>query len=121
MLPDTDAAGILFFGNYIKLAHHTYELFMVSIDYDLKYILDEADELILIVHTEADYKNSLWLNDDFWIELTVEKIGRTSFELQYNFYKEDELMAVVKTVHVAVSKESKKPVALTEKLKSGLT
>ncbi len=86
-LPDTDAAGILFFGNYIKLAHIIYEEFMTEIDFSLKYIIEDADCLILIVHTEADYKKSLYLGDKFKLSLQVSKIGRTSFELSYiNFH-----------------------------------
>ena len=120
-LPDTDAAGILFFGNYFKLAHVIYEEFMTEIDYSLRYVLDEADNLILIVHSEADYKKSLYLGDKFQISLQVTKIGNSSFELSYTFADSNEnIVASVKTVHVVVSKEKSKPTRIPETLKEKL-
>lgn len=121
-LPDTDAAGILFYGNYFRLAHEAYEDFMDNIDFGLAYVLNDAEILILIAHAEADYKTSLRLGDEYTIAMRVEKIGRTSFELRYRFLDDNgELAASLKTVHVSVSKETEKPVELPESLKKGLS
>ncbi len=120
-LPDTDAAGILFFGNYVKIAHILYEEFMIEIDFSLRYIIDNSEFLILIVHSESDYKKSLYLGDKFNVTLQVTKIGNTSFELTFNFSdNEDNKIASVKTVHVVVSKEKNKPIRIPEKLKEQL-
>ena len=121
MLPDTDAAGILFFGNYYKLAHQAYEIFMENIEYSLAYILNEADILLLIVHSECDYKRSLNLGDRFTVELNVEKTGKTSFSLFYRFFTPDkQLIAELKTIHVAIDKIKKRPVKLPDRLKKEL-
>lgn len=121
-LPDTDAAGILFYGNYFRLAHEAYEAFMDNIDFGLPYVLSDAEILLLIAHAEADYKTSLVLGDDYTIAIRVEKIGRTSFELRYRFLDDTgELTSSLKTVHVAVSKETGEPVGLPESLKKGLS
>lgn len=120
-LPDSDAAGILFFGNYYKLAHVIYEDFMDEIGYSLKYIIDESDILILIVHSEADYKKSLELGDRYDLTLQVKKIGGTSFELAYSFVDESEnTIADLKTVHVVIDKKSKKPIRIPDDLKEKL-
>ena len=84
-LPDTDAAGILFFANYFKLAHEAYESFMDSIDFGLNYIINQSDILILIAHAESDYKSSLRLSDEYELSISVEKLGKTSFVLAYEF------------------------------------
>lgn len=116
-LPDTDAAGILFFGNYIKLAHIIYEDFMETIGFSLKYIIDEADYLILIAHTEADYKKSLRLGDGYDLSVQVEKIGNCSFTLKYYFTEvNDDAVAELQTVHVVVDKSSQRPSPLPKKL-----
>ena len=120
-LPDTDAAGILFYSNYFRLAHEAYEEFLDNIDFGLPYILSDAEILLLIAHAEADYKSSLRLGDDYTIAIRVEKIGRTSFDLRYRFLDDTgELAASLKTVHVSVSKETEKPVELPDALKKGL-
>lgn len=120
-LPDTDAAGILFYGNYFRLAHEAYEAFMDHIDFGLPYVLSDAEIMLLIVHAEADYKASLALGDDYTIAIRVEKIGRTSFDLRYRFLDDTgELATSLKTVHVAVSKKTGQPVGLPESLKKSL-
>jgi len=116
-LPDTDAAGILFFGNYFKLAHDVYESFLDTVDFPLSYVLSHADVLLLIAHAECDYKTSLKLGDKYIVNLRVEKIGRTSFILNYQFTNDsDDPVATTRTVHVAVDKKSNKPVALPASL-----
>ncbi len=121
-LPDTDAAGILFFGNYLKLAHVIYEEFMIEIGFSLRHIIDDAEFLIVIVHAESEYKKSLYLGDNFTLSLQVSKIGRTSFELSYTFTNtESQVSATMKTVHVVISKEKKKPIRIPEKLQEQLT
>ena len=120
-LPDTDAAGILFYGNYFKLAHEVYESFMEEIDFSLSYVLNDADILLLIVHAESDYKNSLRLGENYTVGLKVESIGRTSFVLSYEFSNgSGDINATLKTAHVAVSKDSNKPVGLPENLREKL-
>ena len=120
-LPETDAAGIVFFANYIRLAHDVYEKFIEEIGFSLNYVINEADFYLLIAHTEADYKQSLKLNEKYSINLQVREIGKTSFTLNYEFYNsKDKIAAIVKTVHVTVNKTSNKPTSLDEKLKLNL-
>lgn len=118
---DADAAGILFFAHYIKIAHDVYEEFMAEIENSLSYIINESPYLLLIVHSEADYKKSLKYGEEFMVELTANKLGKTSFELNYRFINSsEELAAEVKTTHVSVDRDKIKPIALDEDLKKKL-
>lgn len=117
-LSDTDAAGILFFANYIKLAHDVYEEFMADMGFSLSYIINDADYYLLIAHTEADYKKALKLGEKYSVFLKVEKIGKTSFTLGYEIHdRGGDLSALIKTIHVAVDKKSNRPIRLADKLK----
>ena len=120
-LPDTDAAGILFFGNYLKLAHDAYEAFMDSIGFSLSWVLNEASYLLLIAHSEADYRASLRLGEEFSILLSVEKIGRTSFTIKYEFVNgEGGALATARTVHVIVDKKNGSKAEIPGNLKDQL-
>jgi len=117
-LHDTDAAGILFFGNYFKMAHDVYEEFMKSIGFGLQYIIKETEFLVLISHAEADYKKPLQLEEKLTINLTVESIGQTSFVLSYLLKDtQSNIAATVKTVHVTVDKKSGGKIHLPDKLR----
>ncbi|HKK20545.1 MAG TPA: thioesterase family protein [candidate division Zixibacteria bacterium] len=120
-LPDTDAAGIAFFGNYFRMAHEAYELFMDQIGFGLRIVLDKSEILILIAHADADYHAPLRLGDKYSIELEVEKIGRTSYVLGYTFKDATGgSTAEVRTVHVAIEKATNETIPLPEKLRAGL-
>jgi len=122
-LPDTDAAGILYFGNYFTVAHDAYEAFLASIGFSFAYIISEADFLILIAHAEADYRRPLLLGEKITVEVAAEQIGHSSFALTYLLKdSRGEVAANVKTVHVSVEKSTGKkmplPASLREKLEA---
>jgi YbgC/YbaW family acyl-CoA thioester hydrolase len=120
-LYDTDAAGIIFFSQYYKLAHDVYEAFMEAAGWGLNYVISESDILLPIVHSEADYHQSMRLGDNYSIAIKVEKVGQTSFVLLYEFRNaEGGATATVKTVHVAVGKKNGRKIKLPESLREGL-
>ena len=115
---DTDAAGVIYFANFYRMAHSTYEAFMESIGYSIRSFLDQADEVPLIVHSEADYKKPVRTGDKLTVELKVEKVGSSSYVLSYKIFNdEDEIAAALKTVHVSVDKEKRTKVPLPENFK----
>ena len=94
---------------------------MESIGFNLRYIIQEADFLVLIGHTEADYNKPLRLGDKATVELKMENIGRTSFVLSYSLRDvHNDIAATVKTVHVTVDKKSGDKIPLPEKLREKL-
>ncbi len=120
-LPDTDAAGILFFGNYFRMAHDAYEAFMESIGFSFSQIIKDADFLVLIARAEADYEKPLRLGEKVTVELEVEDIGQTSFALSYSLKNtHEDIAATIKTVHVTVEKKSGDKIPLPEKLRGKL-
>jgi YbgC/YbaW family acyl-CoA thioester hydrolase len=120
-LHDTDAAGLLFFSNYFKIAHTAYEKFMKSIGCGLDHIIETSDYLVPIAHAEADYERGLCLGDKFSVSLKAE-IGQTSFTLSYLFKdQEGNVAARLKTVHVTVDKKSGEKIPLPQGLRHGLS
>lgn len=119
---DADPAGIIFFGNLFKYLHTAYEDFMKSLNMKRNFFFDD-DYVLPILHTEADYFLPLKIGDELKIEVHVSKIKKSSFELNYKVYRQnDELAANAKTVHVCVSKSNFKksdmPKELYDKLKN---
>ena len=118
---ETDPGGIVFFAEFFKIAHITYERFFDGLDLDRNYFLDEKF-IIPIVHSNADYVSPVKFGDELNCELMVGEIGKTSFELKYTLYNKDLIAAKILTKHVVVLKnEFKKssiPTNLLEALKA---
>jgi len=118
---DTDAAGVIYFANFYRMAHTTYEAFMESIGFSIRYFLDKAPCLPLIVHSEADYKKPIRTGDKLDIQLKIEKIGNSSYALAYQVKDHaDELVAQIKTVHVTVDRTSGRTTPLPADFKKQL-
>ena len=86
-----------------------------------KFIFEKLDFNLLIVHTEADFMIPLRINDQIAILLKVEKIGKTSFTLNYiitNLNKQ--VVGKVNTIHVCVDKDRGEKKVLPEELVNAL-
>ncbi len=124
-LHQTDAAGVLFFGDYFRIAHDAYEEFLESIDYSIRFVIEEADSLLLIVHAESDYRRPLRVGGKIKTEIIVNRIGGSSFVLGYSIKSIDgATIANLTTVHVAANRANGKkrslPKDLADKLRQHL-
>ena len=64
---------------------------------------------MVVARAEVDFLAPIYQGDIFLdIEIWVNKIGTSSFGVTYEMKNEDELVAVVKSVQVTVSMETKK-------------
>jgi len=101
---EVDSVGIVFFANVYKIAHDVYQEFLFSLNLNENYFESEKFAIPLI-HSSADYFKPLKFNQNVNINLCIEKVGKSSFELNYNFKNEkEETLVKVKTVHVMISK-----------------
>ena len=120
-LHDTDAAGVLFFANYFRLAHEAYEAWMSAVGFDFFHLIHEADYLVLIVRAECDFRRPLRVGDGVTVRMTASGIGRSSFTLAYTVVDDDDrVVAQGATVHACVGKPGLNSVPLPAGLKTEL-
>ena len=106
---DTDAAGVLYFVNQLRIAHEAFEAFMISAGLGIAQIIQNADFQIVIIHAEADYTAPLFLGDRITVDVIADHIGETSFAILYRFLKDDDhAVCIAKTVHVASDRKTRK-------------
>ncbi len=118
---DTDAAGILFFGNQFRMVHDAYEKYLEKIGFSFARILRKTNFFIPIVHARADYKAPLFVGDPIAIHVRIARIGTTSFVLEYMLYDAKKRnVGTAKTVHVAINKKTKKKILLPSLFRSAL-
>ncbi len=121
-LGDTDAAGVIYFARQYDIIHRAYEKLLAEIEFSIKYILDSSSFALPIIHSESDFILPITIGDEIEIQITLGRIGITSFMLDYELLKGGKLAGKASTVHVAIDKISKQkvqlPEDLVEKLKS---
>ncbi len=112
----TDAAGVVYFNEVLKMAHGTYELFLKKKKYSLKTLLSEGTALP-IRKVAVDFRKPLFWEEEVEIHLFVSSLTEKTFETTYRFFKKKELAVEVVIRHVAIDGESRKLKELPEPLK----
>lgn len=114
-LHDTDAAGILFFANQFKMVHDIYEQWLGKMDFGLRDRFEKKDFYLPIVHAEADFQRPLRVGDAITITLSVARIGKTSFTLNYQLTGSDGIpVGTASTVHVITDPATMKKIDLPQ-------
>lgn len=125
---DVDAAGIIFYGSYIRFFEiGETELFRaVGLPYGK--VFDELNIWLPRVHLECDFHRAAQMDDLLQVGVSVGKIGRTSLRLNFRVRKknedgeiEEDLMATAHFVLVSTDRENLKPLPVPEELRHALT
>jgi 1,4-dihydroxy-2-naphthoyl-CoA hydrolase len=119
-LHDIDAAGVMFFASYFRLAHDAYESFMAEIGFSLPELIKQ-DLRLPLVHSSADFLQPVRHGDTLHIHVRIERIGDTSFTVDYLFVTDQGMQAArMQTRHVLINPEDRRPLALPEPLRLAL-
>ena len=112
---DTDAAGVVFFANYLALCHEAYEESLAAAGVKLDAFFRDTGVIVPIAKSEAEYLRPLRPGDQLRITLTPEPLTENSFALRFEIHRlgpPEKLAARLRTEHVATSPEKRQRVPL---------
>jgi 1,4-dihydroxy-2-naphthoyl-CoA hydrolase len=118
-LRDTDAAGLLYFTEQLRVAHEAFEGFLEKEGFGIGHYLRRSTFLLPIVHAEADYSAPLFPGDQLAAELSCARIGNSSFTLRTRLRRAGDggEVGTVKIVHCAVNRATGKTIPLPDEIK----
>ncbi len=112
-----DVAGVIFFPKLYEFCQTTLEAFLIDNKIFISKLIKEKT-IPFIVESKSQYFKPLRLGDEILVELKCEKIGHTSFSLNFSFTKDTIVYAQAETVHVFTQQGEK--VAIPEAFKKVL-
>ena len=113
--PDTDAAGVVFFANYLVICHEAYEESLHAAGIELKAFFSDTGVIVPVAKSEAEYLRPLACGDKLKVSVTPALLSENSFEIRYEITRlgaGDKLAARVRTEHVCTSRQMKGRVPL---------
>jgi 1,4-dihydroxy-2-naphthoyl-CoA hydrolase len=120
-LHDTDAAGLIFSANIIRICHHAYEALLEEIGFGMARLFEQKTMGLPIVHIEADFARPLTVGSKVEILTRVAHLGRTSYRMAYELRDAaGEVCATAATVHVCVNPHTREPMDLPAAFRSAL-
>jgi 1,4-dihydroxy-2-naphthoyl-CoA hydrolase len=120
-LRDTDAAGVVYFANFLTICHAAYEAALSAARIDLKLLVGGSEIAVPIVHASGDFKQPLYCGDQVQICLTPSQINDSEFQIIYQMYsKEQKIAATVLTKHVSINLVDRRRTKLPDLIKTWL-
>lgn len=118
-LADTDAAGIVFFANYLVFCHEAYEASLAAAGLPVQSFICSGDIIVPIAKSSIDYLRPLQCGDSIRVELKPTLLSETSFAIDYEITRlgsPDKMAARARTEHVVTSRSRRERVPLPENL-----
>jgi acyl-CoA thioester hydrolase len=119
---DVDAAGIIFYGAYIRFFEFAETELFRSVGLPYSVMFDEIDVWLPRVHLECDFHRAARLDDLLEVSVFVGRFGTRSMRLNFEVRRKgvDELIADAHFVLASVRRDTFETVPIPDELKTRL-
>jgi 1,4-dihydroxy-2-naphthoyl-CoA hydrolase len=117
--PDTDAAGVVFFANYLAICHEAYEDALGAAGLELKTFFADTGTVVPITRSEAEYLRPLACGDKVRVTVRPESLTEDTYAVRFEVTKlgpVEKLAARVRTEHFCIATQSRERRSLPPQL-----
>lgn len=109
---DTDAGGIVFYGNYLKFYERARTEWLRSLGIGQRFLKDEYRILFVVKNVTVNYKRSAVLDD--WLQVTtgISRIKGASLEFEQAIWRENTLLSTATVTIACVGMDNMRPVPI---------
>jgi 1,4-dihydroxy-2-naphthoyl-CoA hydrolase len=107
---DTDAAGVVFFANYLAICHEAYEESLLAAGIDLRAFFSDNGIVVPVAKSEAEYLRPISCGDKVSVSVRPKALSENSFEIAYEVNRlcpPQKCAARVRTEHVCIDPETR--------------
>ena len=124
---DVDAAGIIFYGSYIRFFEIAETELFRAVGLPYGKIFEELNIWLPRVHLECDFHRAAQMDDLLEVSVYMARIGKSSLRLNFEVRKrneageiEEKLMATAHFVLVSTDRENLRPLPVPDVLRRAL-
>ena len=124
---DVDAAGIIFYGSYIRFFEIAETELFRAVGLPYGKIFEELNIWLPRVHLECDFHRAAQMDDLLEVSVYMARIGKSSLRLNFEVRKrneageiEEKLMATAHFVLVSTDREKLRPLPVPDVLRRAL-
>jgi acyl-CoA thioester hydrolase len=104
---DTDAAGIVYYANYLKFAERGRTEMMRSLGFEHSRIYDETGVAFAVRRLSADYRAAARLDDALTVETAIEAIGAATLSLDQQIRRDGETLVALDVLVACVGRDGR--------------
>lgn len=102
---DTDAAGVVYFPNYLSICHEAYEEALAAAGLKARTFFSSQNLMLPVSKSSADYLRPLYCGDKVRVSLKPSLLTENSYAIEYEMLRigsTTKLAATVRTAHVCI-------------------
>ncbi len=116
---DTDAGGVVYYANYLKFLERARSEAIYSLGFSNTQLKENFGIVIIVKSCNINYIKSAVFEDKLSVFSTLKKLSNTSFIMQQEIKRDEELLSTSEICLVCINRE-KKPTKIPDELKSSL-
>jgi 1,4-dihydroxy-2-naphthoyl-CoA hydrolase len=112
---DTDAAGVVFFANFLAICHEAYEEALSASGINLKTFFSDEGVVVPIAKSEAEYLRPIACGDKLEVTVKPTALSENSYEIRFEVLRMSspaKCAARVRTEHVCIDSKTRARKAL---------
>ena len=113
---DTDTGGVVYYANYLKFLERARSEAIYSLGFTNSGLFENNNILLIVKSCNIEYKKPAKFEDKLSIVSEVTSFTKTSFIMQQNILRNNELISTAE-VHIVVVDKNGKPSKLPDELK----
>lgn len=116
---ETDAQGVVFFGEYLTYLDETFAAYLEAADYPYEQFTEEGWETH-VVNVDVDYHGTAGFPDDLTCGIYVDAIRNSSLTFEWRCRRGEETVTSGTITHVAVDAEGEGTVRVPDSLRDAV-
>ena len=104
---DTDAAGIVYYANYLKFAERARTEMLRDLGVSHADMMKRDGFVLVVRRCEIDYLKSARLDDLLSVETEIAKLGGASVDLRQRVLRDNDVLAELKVLVVCIGQDGR--------------
>lgn len=118
---EVDGEGIIFFGNYFRMAHRALEDHLPRLGIEWQEWFANSEFGAPLRHAESEFLKPIGAGETYQVEILVQNLGDSSVQFAYRFLNhKDEEIAKLKTTHVFIDRRTRNKMPVPQKIRNRL-
>lgn len=117
---DTDAAGIVYYPNYLRFMERCRTEWLRSAGFDIRAVSETYGLVFVVRAAGIDYLKPARLSDLLTVSVTIQKFGRASLVLEQQIHRDAELICSGQIRLASLNALTLKPIPIPDDIKGGI-
>jgi 1,4-dihydroxy-2-naphthoyl-CoA hydrolase len=113
---DTDAAGVVYFANILKICHEAYEESLEVSGINLKDFFLNPKIAYPIIHANVDFFKPIFCGDKLEVKLMPQNFTSEKFEISYEVLIADIVVSKAITRHACINIATRKKIEISDEI-----